>query len=339
MERVWVAALTALALAGCITADAPDTCPDEGTPTTLHFGPDYTLVPEAPGEGHEVGNGFVEAFLTDDMDEWRAAPAAEGYVIHGNVTIDYWIRYADGAAPIVIGRDAGEGYHFFNQFGSDRGFMPAYAIENGPVLRRAGEVQGYHEVLDAPPGGFVVEEGDSLRLLLTNLLVDAPTGTDQQVLFGSDTPSGITFTAWCRDAAATGPAREVHADILFVANQGLLTGALPESPLNHAAFRLQWEGPIDRITIELTQTGDPNPLKDDVDMTLVAPNGTWSGGSPYSNEIVTLWPENLAALGALDGQAGSLQILVDSYSGAAYEGLLSVRIDGPGLVAAGLEPA
>lgn len=309
---------------GCLADDAG--CWTGAREFVWHLGPQNSLRAEEPGAGSAPANGFAEAFLTDSILEWTSPPLEQGLRITENVTVEYTVRYAPGVAPIVLGRDPGEGYHAFNQFGSERGFMPSFAIEDGPVLLAGGEEVQYTQTLTAPPGGFVFEPGDPVRLLLTNLVLDVPGAGSTQVLFGPDHPGQVRFSAACRPATEpVGAPAKITTSLLLPANQGLLTGAVPASALNHAEGIMEWEGDVDRITFELRQGVDPNPVKDDIDLSLYAENGTaWSGGSPYADETVTVWRENLRAL----WPEQRMRISVDSYSGLLYMGALTITLEG-----------
>lgn len=323
MHRAFVLFVAAAVTLGAGCLRQADGCWSGERESVWHFGPQNTLRADA-SDGSAPANGFVEAFLTDSIAEWRSPPLEDGLLLTGNVTLEYWVRYAPGVAPIVLGRDPGEGYHAFNQFGSERGFMPAFAIENGPVLLTGDEEVHVVEVLQTPPGGFVYEPGDHVRVLLTNLVLDLP-GEGTQVLFGPERPSHVRFTASCRAATPEDAAPiEQSVPLLFAANQGLLTGAVPPSPLNHGEAVLEWDGDVDRITFELRQGLDANPVKDDIDMTILADGTAWNGGSPYADETVTLWHENLAAL----WPDGRLRVSVDSYSGVLYMGSLRIVLEG-----------
>lgn len=298
----------------------------------LHFGPGMQLLPGQQPAGSASGNAFSSGFLTNDLKEWLSAPVAEGQWIVGEVTLEYWVRSTGSPAPLVIGGDPGEGYHFFNQFGSNRSLQPAYATEYSTVLPLPGAIDHYTEVLEMPPGGFVVEAGDRVRVLLTDLALDGPTGGGHDVLFGGETPSQVRYMATCY------PDLEWSTDILrggllvapvtIAANQGLLTGAIPaQGTVNKQEFPFTIPPGEHRLSIVLRQVGDQNPVKDDVDIVLLdsAGRAVWSVGSPYSDEAGALWPDNVEAVFP-DHQ---LTIQVNSYSGFAYQGFLDVQAELP----------
>jgi hypothetical protein len=245
----------------------------------------------------------------------------------GNVTLDYWVRSTGTPAPIAVGGDPGEGYHFFNQFGSDRTLQPAYAVEYSDAMPQEGTIDHYTEQLALEPGGFVVESGDRIRLLLTDLALDGLSGGGHDVLFGGSHPSFVSFTARCWPELVWMP-DEVLLDqpVSLPANQGLLFGGFAEgrqqNEANQARFDLVVPPGTGRLTIQIRQTSDMNPVKDDVDITLLDRSGAeaWSIGSPYSDESGTLWVDNLEAR----FPTGEMTIRVDSYSGVAYTGSLLV---------------
>jgi hypothetical protein len=331
-----VAVLAILPLAGCFgggpTEDkataAVDACRVQPlVQQTLYFGPAMGLQPSVPPAGYAAGNSFTSGFLTNDLKEWLSAPQASGLWLAGNVTLDYWVRSTGTPAPLVIGGDTGEGYHFFNQFGSDRTLQPAYAVEYSDATPQEGTIDHYTETLALEPGGFVVEAGDRFRVLLTDLALDGASGGGHDVLFGPETPSSITFTARCwPDLQWQGDEVLLDEAVSLPTNQGLLFGGLAQGRQANEANRVQFDLTVpagtDRLTITLAQTDDRNPVKDDIDITLLDRAGTavWSIGSPYSDESGTLWQDNLAA----KFPSGELTIQVDSYSGVAYTGHLLV---------------
>ncbi|HJQ92693.1 MAG TPA: hypothetical protein VJ874_00235 [Candidatus Thermoplasmatota archaeon] len=293
----------------------------------LFLGPAMGLQPGLPPAGHAPGNSFRNGFLTNDLKEWLSAPQPAGLWLVGNVTIDYWVRSTGTPAPLVVGGEPGEGYHFFNQFGSDRSFQPAYAVEYSDAFPQEGTIDHYVESLALEPGGFVVEPGDRVRLLLTDLALDSPGGGGHDVLFGADHPSFVSFTARCWPDLVW-QTEEVLLDqpVSLAANQGLLFGGFADDRQKNEANQAQFEVTVPpgtgRLTVQLRQTTDANPAKDDVDITLLDRSGApaWSIGSPYSDESGALWTDNLAA----KFPTGEMTVQVDSYSGVAYSGHLLV---------------
>lgn len=330
-----LAALSAtLALAGCLSDDQGEAAGLEAIADcrfapavehVLHFGPRMTLQPGPAPAGSAPGNAFSSGFLTDDLKEWLSDPVAEGMWLVGNVTLEYWVRSTGTPAPLVIGGEPGEGYHFFNQFGSDRSLQPAYAVEYSAVLPQEGQVDHYTEVLEMPPGGFVVEAGDRVRVLLTDLALDSPSGGGHDVLFGGQTPSQVRFAAKCWNPVAWSLVEEQSATVTLPGNQGLLTGAVPAGQANQALVPVTFGPDVERITLTIEQSGDRNPVKDDVDLILLDSSGAeaWSIGSPYADEAGTLWLDNLQAV----FPDGTLTVQVNSYSGVAYTGTLTVTTE------------
>jgi hypothetical protein len=332
-------------LAGCFgggpSAEKADaavaSCRD--APVTEHvlwFGPSLSLRPTPQPNGSAPGNAFSSGFLTNDLKEWLSEPVPDGLWIDGDVTLDYWVRSTGTPAPLVIGGPPGEGYHFFNQFGSDRTLQPAYATEYSDVAPTAGKVDHYTEALHVglvqtgdidlgggrPSGGFVIEAGDRVRVLLTDLAADGQDGSGHDVLFGGDTPSHVRFLARCWPHLSYADSKLEEKTVSLPANQGLLTGRVPKGPANQYLFDLSVPVGTDRLRIDLKQSTDVNPVKDDIDLNLLDRSGkaVWSIGSPYSDESGTLWADNLAAV----FPDGALTVEVDSYSGVAYQGTVTV---------------
>lgn len=295
---------------------------------TLFFAQGHRLVETAPAAaGAEPGNAFSSGFLTNDLKEWLSDPVPDGLWLVGDVELDYWVRSTGSPAPLAIGGEPGEGYHFFNQFGSDRTLQPSYATEYSTVAPLPGAVDHYVETLPMPPGGFVVEAGDRVRVLLTDLALDGPMGSGHDVLFGGDTPSQVRFTAKCFPTL-TWPTTDVLLDeaVSLPGNQGLLTGAIEATEgVNVQTFRVSIPLGTQRLSVRLTQTDDATQAKDDIDLTLleVGGNRTWSVGSPYSDERGTLWFDNLVAV----FPHRDIDVRVDSYSGVAYTGRIVVTAE------------
>lgn len=339
--RGWIVGVLALLLSGCVSGgqggdgtaavlDALDACRDgPGARHTLYFGPGHTLRPEAPAAGAEAGNAFSSGFLTNDLKEWLSAPQVEGLWLVGDVELEYWVRSTGSPAPVVLGGDPGEGYHFFNQLGSDRSLQPSYTTQYATVAPLPGAVDHYVETFPMPEGGFVVEAGDRVRVLLTDLALDGPGGSGHEVLFGGDTPSQLRFVAKCFPTLSWPESRVlVDEAVSLPGNQGLLTGGVPPTEgLNLQTVDVAIPSGTQRLSIRLTQTSDPNPaVKDDIDLVLVDgrdANRTWSVGSPYSDERGTLWLDNLQAF----APGGAIQVQVNSYSGTGYEGRLVVTAE------------
>ncbi len=331
------AVLGASLLAGCLAGDSPADDPDLGADDscgprayTFWFQPDGTLaaLAEAPAVQTAVpGNGFAEAFLTDDMWEWLSAPLTQGLLLTGNVTVEYWARNIGTPAPVVLGGSPGEGYHFFNQFGSTASFQPSYAVEYRSAAPPPGTIDHYNQTLEMPVGGFVVEAGEAVRLLLTSLTLDGPDGGGHEIMVGGETPSRVSFMASCFETTGWEFLEQQTHDISLAGNRGLLTGAVPDDEgTNTATVWFELLPGTTRLTVSITQQDDANPVKDDIDLSLVHESGEelWGMGSPYSDETGRLWADNLAAIGG-PGRYGAR---VDSYSGIAYEGQLTIIQDG-----------
>ncbi|MGB1697528.1 MAG: hypothetical protein ACPHK8_03930, partial [Thermoplasmatota archaeon] len=128
---VLVAVLVASSVAGCLDDD-PEPTPAMVAPCMepetfqFYLTPDYGLSRE-PGAGMAAGNGFVEAFLTNDMEEFRGTMEALvgndteipvpdepfRWVMQGNFSYQLVVETGIAAAPIVSTADPTTGYHFF----------------------------------------------------------------------------------------------------------------------------------------------------------------------------------------------------------------------------------
>src|SRR5688572_13918122 len=159
--------LVPLLLAGCSGGGSDESDGESGwaaydaclakpaQPYAFYFRRVYSLASgSVPDAGSLPGNPFSSGFLTNDLQEWLSEPVAGGLLLEGTVTLELWVRSTGSPAPLVVGGDPGEGYHFFNQFGSDRTFQQAYATEYSTVAPTPGTVDHYNETLQMPPGGF-----------------------------------------------------------------------------------------------------------------------------------------------------------------------------------------
>ena len=340
--RVPLATLAALLLSGCLAGsdgggeagaavDGLEDCRDAPLAShTYYFGADQSLVPDLPAAGSVAGNAFSSGFLTNDLREWLSLPVPEGLWIVGDVTLEFWARSTGTPAPLAFplaGEEPGQAYQFFNQFGTDRSLQPAYATEFGDAATLPGTVSHYTEAFTMPPGGFVAEAGDRLRVLLTDLAADSPAGSGHDILFGGATPSQVRFQARCFPTVSW-PVSKLLVDgsVTLVGNQGLFTGQVPPTEgVNLQTFDVIIPAEAQRLTVSLTQEDDATPGKDDMDLVLVEVGGerTWSIGSPYSDERGTLWLDNIENV--FPGR--QIQVQVHSYSGTAYAGRLVVTAE------------
>ncbi len=329
--RPFLALLLALpALAGCLSDDgaggpfggnAGDGCRDRAF--TWYLSDGLRLQEELPEAGRTPGNGFAEAFLTNDLDEWHSPAFDRTWRVEGNVSFVFWTEGNAMPAPIVIGGDPGEGYHFFNQFGTDAGFVESYAIEYGPAVALP-DVTLIRETFQMPDGGLLIEEGDHLRLLLTNLVLDDPqSGRGPDILWGGDTPSALSFTASCEPTPRWTQVDASETAVSVPLHRGLLTGAVPaQEGLNFVDVPFTLDPATERLRIAIAGNGIVNEPKSDIDLTVHDANGTqvWSIGTPYTDEAGTLWWRNLQAT----MPPGDYTVRVNSYSGHGYSGNLAI---------------
>lgn len=326
-----LAMLTTLALlfSGCATVDdSPSgSFSDCATPQlfTLFLTEDLGLA-YAADAGSAPGNGFVEAFLTNDIAEFTggfdlllqgAQPEQPiRWAIEGDITIDLWVQSGISVAPIVSTSDPTTGYHFFNQFGTTQGFAQGYSIIYDDTIT-TGETYHFTDTWNLT--SHYVEPGDDLRLLLTNLVLDDASGEGPIILVGPETPSAVSFTARCEPLPMLGEQTSEIFAIALPLNQGLLTGAIPANAANQAIVNVNFQG-IQKMQVKLEATNG-DVVKDDVDLTFLDSDGNavYSGGSPYTNEIATLWADHLELF-----PGGEMQIQVDGYSSINYEGTLTV---------------
>jgi len=160
-----------------------------------------------------------------------------------------------------------------------------------------------------------------VRLLLTSLVLDDAEGSGHDILFGGETASRITYLARCYPERSWTETGRQESTVDLVGNQGLLTGAVPPTEgVNTKTVPFTLDADTERLTVSIAQEGGTEP-KDDIDLTIVGPDGdAWSIGSPYADESGTLWKANLDAY----LPPGDHAVRVDSYSGKAYSGTLTI---------------
>lgn len=325
-------ALVALSFAGCVGDDS-EPAPTVASPCTkpelfkFYLTPEYGFNLE-PSVGMAAGNGFVEAFLTNDMEEFRGtmedllgnqtnlAVPEEPYrwVMEGNFTYQLVVESGIAVAPIVSTADPTTGYHFFNQFGTSQGFTSGYDVFYEDTVT-TGEEYRYEGGWEMPPGGYPIEPQDELRFLLTNLVLPDESGQSPSI---NTEESWIAFTAQCEPMPTGLNPFETSVPVDLPLNQGLLTGAVPANDLNQ--FRLDYTLTGEE-KVQFVLTAPDEVPKDDVDMTFYHDGVEfWSGGSPYTNEIATIWLANFEALG-IDGD---ITVEVNGYSSIGYSGELVI---------------
>ncbi len=321
-----VAFASIVLLAGCSEPVKLVDCGEGLQDVVLYLTPDFGLSPDAPATGAAALPGAEQAFVMDAPMPFLSDPVDPGLRIEGDVVLELWVETQAAVAPIVLGGDPGEGYHLFDQFGSERALIPGYATEYGPVASEPGAVVHYTEILATAPGGFAVETESQVRVLLTSLVTAAPGQPGHLLHTGGDTPSQVRFQAACFEAREWTALATDSADVSLPGNQGLLTGLVPETEgLNMDIFWFDLDPAVERLTVELRQGLDGNPVKDDVDMVILDADGVavYAAGSPAADETAILWERNLREL--LPGDRFGVQ--VNSYSGLAYSGTLHITQD------------
>jgi hypothetical protein len=324
--------LVALSFSGCVgdeTNQYPtmaSTC-DEPELFRLYLTPDHRFSLEATN-GTADGNGFVEGFLTNDMEEFRSSMDeilynSVGYVqledhvrwvMDGNFSYQLAVETGVAVAPIVSTSEPTTGYHFFNQFGTSQGFTPGYDVFYADTVT-TGQEYFYLGGWALPAGGYRIEGDDELRLLLTNLVLPDESAQNPRINTGS---SWIEFTAYCEPMPTGLQQYQTSSAVDLPINQGLLTGAVPANEYNQIEIEYT---PTTESKVQFTLTGPDDIPKDDVDMTFLYEGvEIWSGGSPYTDEVATIWRENFDALG-IDGP---ITVQINGYSTIDYSGELVI---------------
>lgn len=329
-----VVALLLVALSGCFgPEDSSDTPPllvdQEATCDVVLYldgsqGP--RLVKDAPAAGSRAGNGFAEAFLTNDMEEWQGSLVeicgTGAWLVEGPIRTILQVESNIAPAPIVLGGEPGEGYHFFNQLGDDSsGFLQGYDVEYAPILSTPGSVATYEFEYPADPGGWWIASGATIRWLLTSLVLDGP-DFGHKILFGGDNPSRLEFTARKVEPAPLLSKLEEQYDVNLEANQGLLTGAIPaQEGLNVQHFPFTIYDATAILQIELFDRSS-SMVKGDADLNIQSLNGEplWSIGSPYSYEAARVHERTLEEI----FPPGNYVLEVTGYSTVNYQGTVVV---------------
>lgn len=333
MQRLALLVL-ALVLAGCAKPDPPQPPPAEVAcedqpprDVTLYLGPGRTLVAELPAAGVEPSDGFEEGFVSNGAVPWRSEPADGAARIVGDVRLELFAR-STGAPGYPTTGAPGEAFRFFNQFGSGRFPGAATAAYYTPLVEPEGTAWTANQTFVLPEGGIVLERNDTVSLLLAGL---SPGG--EEILFGGETPSRLMFQLECVPDHAWSLMRYLRFPVNLPANQGGPTGAVPPiEGVNTLTVPFTLENGTQRLRVFLRGAFADSEPKDDLDMRLVGADGTVlvEPSTPYTNEFLVLWPDNLAAF----LPPGDYAIRVDSYSGLQYSGLLEVVLEAIDLGAA-----
>lgn len=325
---VAVAILGFSLLAGCTesppmptTSAAPHVhCEDQPfTPRVLYLAEGHRLANASGAASSTPGNDVRETFVAEPQP-WDSEPLAEGLQMNGTVEFELWVRI-DGAAP--VSSQPGSSLRFILQAGSDRALSSGTASEEGPAFAPPGTIVHLNLSLPLPEGGFTVEAGQSVRMLAASLVAGSQGTT---VLHGGDTPSQMRFQARCSEGREWLLRRDLAFPVILPSNQGSFTQAVPpQEGVNRMTAEFDLEEGTDRLTISLRQASNPR-IKSDMDVTLLDGQGTvlYEAYSPFANETIVLWPENVAALLQTGGH---YVVIVDSYSGNNYSGKLTIRME------------
>lgn len=282
--------------------------------------------------GRAPGNGFDEAFLTNGLVTWLSSPVPRGMRIDGNVTLEAWIDVT-GQLGYPSLAEPGTDYAFLNQFGSDRGFQSSYVREDLAATELQGIVH-LNETFVMPPGGYVIEKGDRLQLLITSLILDDGGDPGTFVLFGGDTPSRLTFTASCYASVEWSMQRYLRQPVVMAGNQGgpigvpgvgCTTIGPQDLCLNRFEYDFTLENGTDRLRVFIrTAAADQQPKRDmDVRLLNAAQEVVYDASTPFVNETFVLWRANLDAF----LPPGPYTVRCDLYSGANYSGLLEIAME------------
>ncbi|MEA3189476.1 MAG: hypothetical protein QOD77_58 [Thermoplasmata archaeon] len=327
MQRLALLAIL-IVVAGCASPDppqppAPEVACEDQPPRdlTLYLGPGRTLVPELPAEsGVERSDGFEEGFANNGAVPWRSEPVEMAVRVVGDVRLELFAR-STGSAGYPTPAAPGEAFRFFNQFGSSRFPGAATAAYYTALVEPEGTAWVANQTFVLPKGGIVLERNDTASLLLAGL---SPDGED--ILFGGDTPSRLTFQVACEPDHAWVLLRYLRFPVNLPANQGGPTGAIPAiEGVNLLTVPFTLENGTQRLRVFLRGAFADSEPKDDLDLRLLdaAGNVLVDPSTPYTDELLVLWPDNLAAFMPL----GDYTIRVDSYSGVQYSGLLEIALE------------
>ena len=304
------------------TSDAPHVhCEDQPfTPRILFLAEGHTLANTTGPAASTPGNDVRETFVSEPQP-WDSQPLAEGIQLNGSVEFELWVRI-DGAAP--VSSQPGSSLRFILQAGSDRALSSGTAWEEGPAFSAPGTIVHLNLSLPLPEGGFTIEAGQKVRLLAASLVAGSQGTT---ILHGGDTPSQMRVQARCSEAREWLPRRDLAFPVILPSSQGSFTQAVPpQEGVNRMTTTFTLEEGTSRLTIALRQASNPR-IKSDMDVTLLDGQDKvlYEAYSPFANETLVLWPENVAALLQT---GGTYKVVVDSYSGNNYSGKLTIRMEG-----------
>lgn len=309
--------LVLLALAGCSQPVQLVAC-DGIHDVVLHFDTDMTLQESAPAAGEValqpgtmVFAGEVPPFLSERLEP--------GVRIVGPVEMELWLE-GDGVSTLPRGE---EGLHLYTLAGSNVAYLPGGGRTDAATLTMGERLHVTHEI-PVPPGGFRVEAGEQVRISLNSLLLTSE-GTGHTLLVGGGTPSQVRFAAECVDPIDYRILDQQDLDVVIPGNTALWTGIVPNEPgLNRFEGTFELRPDTHRLTIDLRGSG--LTPKGDMDLHLMDAGGVvWQATSPQQDETLIMWRENLHRM----APPGTYTVRVDSYSGIAYDGTVSILQEGP----------
>ncbi|MCA1818575.1 MAG: hypothetical protein ABR562_04875 [Thermoplasmatota archaeon] len=323
--RILPLLLAAALLAGCTEpAPPPGTTAGPGTPCAeqlfatrmLFLADGHTLANATAKPGQTQGNSATAAFVGDPQP-WMGAPVPAGLHLEGNVSLTLYMRLT-GASPFVS--PAGSSSWLFIQFGSDRTYASGGAIVQAPPVGQGAIV--VNTTIALLPGGFTLEAGDRPALLVTSLAQGAG-DSGSAIEYGTDKPSAVTFPARCSEPRDWLVKRDLAFPVVIPANQGAFAGVPAQDGVNRLTFLFDLEAGAARLTVSLR--APVGPVKHDIDLFLLDSSGKvlYEAATPFQNETMVLWPENLAAF----LPPATYQVRVDAYSGTNYSGKLRVVMD------------
>jgi len=311
--------LAAILLAGCAgvatdtssSAPSPPACGDEPPHTmALALGPMHLLSNATSAAGTADLNQGHDAYV-GDVQPWLSAPLATGaHVLNASLSIR-----VQGMGPLLPPEATAP---LYVQAGSDAALASADAVGQWSTGASDMGWEGYLSILK---GGFDVEAGQRVQLLVTSLIEGVP--DPARVVLGNQ--SVLTLTTVCAPAREFLVAHDLKTPVLLPASQGSFTHTVPpQEGVNRQTVPFDLPNGTSRLRIFLREPHPPK-VKGDVDVTLLDATGKTVAvaGSPAPNETLILGPANLAAL----APPGHYQVRVDSYSATNYAGTLDIVLE------------
>lgn len=302
------AAVSALALSGCLGADEPSTGPalsvDPDTlrfPTTYYFADEWGLSEAQPvGDTKHaaLGDFYTKWAVGKGFPEWVSKPVGDPMVVTGQAELEFWVT-----AESVVTSTPGIFPDFVVYFGTSESVLSVVSptklqpvAEDFSVIQ-SGDAVPVRATFDLPPGGVTVPAHAGIRVVTAPVMMESEPA-DLLVLYGSaQYPSQVRFNVSYPDAAPWAALEPVSDTTSHTLLAGTFLHQKEVDDVNVKTISVDVTNHTQALLVDLVYTGKtPFP---DMDLYAYSPNGTLFALSvtPGSDESIHLYGPNLEAGG------------------------------------------